>query len=71
MAEWYEKYRNASEKELIVQALEACSRLDCNHCHQGNSIKCYVKLKLDAARLLREAREKPPLVAGKELIWTQ
>lgn len=52
--EWYEKYRGASEAEVIAQALEACAKRDCAHClYQGKGIKCADYLKLDAAKLLR------------------
>lgn len=62
--EWYEKYRDASEPEIIAQALDACSRHDCRHClYQGNGIRCADKLKKDAAKLLING---PASVAQKE-----
>lgn len=54
MTEWHEKYQNATEAEVVAQALDACSRLDCVHClYQGEGIQCANRLKLDAARLLQ------------------
>lgn len=54
MAEWYEKYQNANEAEIIAQALDACSRHDCGHClYQGKGIRCADRLKQDAVRLIR------------------
>lgn len=53
--EWYEKYRHATKKEVIIQALEACSRRNCKHClYQGKGIRCDDRLKLDAAKLLND-----------------
>lgn len=55
MAEWFEKYKDASDPEVVAQALDACARRDCAHClYQGCGIKCHVRLKQDAAQLLRE-----------------
>lgn len=57
MAEWSERYKNATEREMIVQALDACGRKDCAHClYQGKGIKCVQRLLLDAARVLKEER---------------
>lgn len=56
MTEWFEKYKGASEREVVAQALDACARRDCAHClYQGCGIKCHVRLKQDAAKLLLEA----------------
>ena len=56
--EWYEKYKDASEAEVISQALDACSRRDCAHClYQGKGIKCSARLKLDAAKLINITKE--------------
>ena len=53
MAEWYEPYKNATQKETIAQALEACSRKDCTHClYQGKGIKCAQRLLADAAKVI-------------------
>lgn len=52
--EWYEKYREASESEVIIQALDACSRHDCKHClYQGKGIRCADRLKIDASKLIK------------------
>lgn len=53
--EWFEKYKGASQAEIITQALAACSRKDCAHClYQGKGIACKERLAQDAAALPRE-----------------
>ena len=57
MNEWFEKYQNATETEVVAQALDACSRHDCAHClYQGKGIRCADRLKLDAVKLLKGAK---------------
>lgn len=59
MKEWYEKYRNATEEEIIIQALEACNRRDCAHClYQGKGIKCRSHLISDATQALTKERTR-------------
>lgn len=51
--EWYEKYKDATQKAVVFQALTACSARDCKHClYQGKGIKCMSRLMLDAAEVL-------------------
>lgn len=53
MTEWHEQYENATETEVIAQALDACSRKDCAHClYQGKGIMCAQRLMLEAAQAL-------------------
>lgn len=55
MAAWYESYQNATERETIAQAQDACSRKDCAHClYQGKGIKCAQRLRMDAAKVMAD-----------------
>lgn len=57
--EWYEKYRGASEADVITQALDACSRHDCGCClYQGKGICCLNRLKIDAKNLIIEMKKE-------------